>query len=106
MDLLRAALVEQPASESQPYMQTVCSEKLMLCMRADDPFSSQEVIARNVFEERLRIMFARDLHPPLYNRIERKLAKANIRLRPREWWWNCRTARKRRLLRCCSLLRQ
>ena len=82
---LRAALVDQPVNESQLYTQTVCSEKLMLCMRADDPFSTAEVIARSEVEERLRIMFARDLHPSLYDRIERKLSKANIRLRPREF---------------------
>ena len=47
---LRAALVDQPISESHLYTQTVCSEKLMLCMRADDPFSKEEVIARNLVE--------------------------------------------------------
>lgn len=82
---LRAALVHQPVGETRLYVQTVCSEKLMLCMRADDPFSGDQAVAQTVIEERLQIMFARELHPPLYDRIERKLARAHIRLRPREF---------------------
>ena len=82
---LRAALVHQPVGEARLYVQTVCSEKLVLCMRADDPLSTDQAVAPTVVEDRLRIMFARELHPPLYDSIERKLAKGHIRLRPREF---------------------
>jgi len=82
---LRAALVHQPVGEGRLYVQTVCSEKFMLCMRADDPLSKDEAVAQTVIEDRLRIMFARELHPPLYDRIERKLATGHIRLCPREF---------------------
>ena len=42
---LRAALVHLPISAPELYVQTVCSEKLMLCMRADDPLGAAVAIA-------------------------------------------------------------
>ena len=82
---LRAALIHLPVDEPELYVQTVCSEKMMLCMRADDPLSKEEKIPRSAVEEHLRITFARELHPSLYDAIERKLAKAHIRLRHRDF---------------------
>ena len=41
---LRAALIHLPVDEPELYVQTVCSEKMMLCMRADDPLSKEEKI--------------------------------------------------------------
>ena len=81
---LRAALVHLPVIAPELYIQTVCSERLLVCMRADDPFGTEKVIAGSVVGERLLIMFARELHPSLYDAIERKLTRAHIRLRPRE----------------------
>ena len=82
---LGAALVHRPVGDSKLFVQTVCTEQLMLCMRADDPLCDAAAISRGVVEDRLRIMFARDLHPGLYDLIERKLAKAHIQLKPREF---------------------
>ena len=82
---LRAALVHLPVGERGLYIQPVCSEKLMLCMKADDPLAGEGSIARTAVGDQLRIMFVRELYPHLYDTIERKLAKAGIRLRPRHF---------------------
>lgn len=41
---LRAALVHLPVTASELYIRTVCSEKLMVCMRADDPLGAAKAI--------------------------------------------------------------
>lgn len=82
---LDAALINLPLDSDGLYSQFVCSERLLICMREDDPLAQQEAIPRAALQERLKIMFDRDLHPLLYDHIEEKLGKVGIKLRPTEF---------------------
>ena len=82
---LSAALINLPVDLDGLYSQFVCSERLLICMRADDPLAQQEAVPRGALQERLKIMFDRDLHPLLYDHIEEKLAKMGVKLRPTEF---------------------
>lgn len=82
---LSAALVTLPVDENQLYVQFVCSERLLVCMRSDNPIAQHNEVPRGAVQERLRIMFARDLHPSLYDQIERRLGKVGIKLHPSEF---------------------
>ena len=82
---LNAALINLPVDSDGLYSQVVCSERLLICMREDDPLAQEESVPRAALQERLRIMFDRDLHPLLYDYIEEKFGKAGIKLRPTEF---------------------
>ena len=79
---LNAALISLPSGGENLYTQLVCSERLLICMRSDDPAARQEAVTRTEIQERLRVMFERTLHPLLFDQIERRFAKASVRLHP------------------------
>ncbi len=81
---LDAALVTIPIGEPGLFVQRVCVERLLVCLRRDDPLAREESIPKSAIEARLRVLFARDHHPLFYDELLRKLAKAKIRLRPTE----------------------
>lgn len=82
---LSAALINLPVDEPELYIQFVCSEKLLLCIRSDDPLAKEEAIPRAAVQDRLRVMFQRSLHPLLFDQIERKLAKVGVKLLPTDF---------------------
>jgi DNA-binding transcriptional LysR family regulator len=82
---LDAALVIMPIGEHKLSVQRIRTEKVLICLRRDDPLARFESIPRNHIEDRLRIMFARVQHPLCYDEIMRKFAKAKIRLTPRDF---------------------
>ena len=82
---LEAALVSMPISDKDLWMQHICTEEMLVCLRKDDPLAAQEVLPKGVIEDRLRVLFARSYHPLLYDQFTRKFAKAGIRLRPRDF---------------------
>jgi len=79
---LDAALIDLPVRETELMVQSICTERLLLCLRADDPLAEQAAIPKEAVAERLKVMFDRQLHPLLYEQIERKLARAGIHLHP------------------------
>ena len=83
--LLDAALVIMPIGDHKLFVQRVCTEKLMVCLRRDDPLAQEESIPQELIADRLRICLARTHHPLLYDELMRKFAKAKILLKPTEF---------------------
>jgi DNA-binding transcriptional LysR family regulator len=79
---LEAALVSLPIQAEGLFIQKICSEDMLVCMRADDPLAALETIPQDVIEDRLRIMVAKVHHPLFYDKLIRKLSKAGIHLNP------------------------
>ncbi len=82
---LDAALVSMPLGEQNLFVQRVCVERLMVCLRLDDLLAREESIPRSLIGDRLRVLFARAYHPLFYDELTRKFAKAKIRLSPTEF---------------------
>ena len=82
---LSAALINLPVADEGLYVQYVCSERLLICMRADDPAAMYEAVPRTVVQERLKVMFERALHPLLYEQIERRLDRAGVKFSPTDF---------------------
>jgi DNA-binding transcriptional LysR family regulator len=82
---LDAALVIMPIGEHRLSVQRIRTERVLICLRRDDPLARFESIPRNHIEDRLRIIFARVQHPLCYDEIMRKFAKAKIRLTPTDF---------------------
>lgn len=75
-----AALVSMPIAEQDLFTQLVCTEELLVCLRADDPLAQEKSIPRAAVQNRLKVFFARSHHPLLYDELIRKFAKAGIAL--------------------------
>jgi DNA-binding transcriptional LysR family regulator len=75
-----AALVSMPIAEQDLFTQLVCTEELLVCLRADDPLAQEKSISRTAVQNRLKVFFARMHHPLLYDELMRKFAKAGITL--------------------------
>ncbi len=82
---LDAAVVTLPLVDKGLYVHTICEERLLVCLRADDPLTKAATLPQSVIEERLCILFARDHQPLLYDEIVRKLAISGIALKPSEF---------------------
>jgi len=79
---LDAALVLLPIGDQKLFVQRIRTERILVCLRGDDPLASLESIPKTHIEDRLRIAFSRVHHPLCYDEIMRKFAKAKIRLTP------------------------
>jgi DNA-binding transcriptional LysR family regulator len=79
---LDAALVLLPIGDQKLFVQRIRTERILVCLREDDPLASLESIPKTHIEDRLRIAFSRVHHPLCYDEIMRKFAKAKIRLTP------------------------
>jgi LysR family transcriptional regulator, hydrogen peroxide-inducible genes activator len=75
---LEAALVSLPVSAEGLFVHKICSENILVCLRADDPLAQLEAVPQHAVADRLNIMFARVHHPLFYDKLMRKLAKAGI----------------------------
>lgn len=75
-----AALVSMPVAEPDLFIQHICSEELLVCLRADDPLAQGETIPRSAVRSRLKVLFDRVHHPLLYDELMQKFAKAGIDL--------------------------
>jgi DNA-binding transcriptional LysR family regulator len=82
---LDAALVDLPLREQELMAQLICAEKLLICLRCDDPLAEGMTIPKEAVAEQLKIMFERQLHPLLFDQIEHKLARAGITLNPSDF---------------------
>ena len=81
---LEAAIVTLPIGESDLFMQKVCEDKLLICLRRDDPLAKLEAIPKAQLSERLQVMFHRDYHPIFYDRLLARFRRAGVRLKPTE----------------------
>ena len=82
---LDAALVTMPLGPHKLFVQRIRTEKLLVCLRRDDPLARLESIPKNHIEDRVRIGFSRAHHPLCYDEIMRRFAKAKIRLTPTDF---------------------
>jgi LysR family hydrogen peroxide-inducible transcriptional activator len=83
---LDAALVTYPIAEKhQLFVQPVCSEELLVCLRADDPLAQGRSIPRAEVAKRLKIFINRVYHPLLYDELIQKFSKAGIHLHPSDF---------------------
>jgi DNA-binding transcriptional LysR family regulator len=71
---LEAAIVTLPIGESDLFMQRVYEDKLLICLRRDDPLAKLEAIPKAQLSERLQVLFHRDYHPVFYDRLLAHLA--------------------------------
>jgi DNA-binding transcriptional LysR family regulator len=83
--LLDGAIVNLPVRDRDLFVQPICTERLLVCMRADDSLAAFESVPKEIVGKRLKVMFERSLHPLLYDEIAGKLGKAGIEFHPTEF---------------------
>jgi DNA-binding transcriptional LysR family regulator len=82
---LDAAIVTFPVTEKGLFEHPICHERMLVCLRRDDPLASEEILPRNAIAARLNILFARIHQPLFYDALMQKFAKAGIELNPSEF---------------------
>jgi DNA-binding transcriptional LysR family regulator len=82
---LDAAIVTLPLTEKGLFVHPIREERVMVCLRADDPLASTAALPQDVIAARLCIMFARVHQPGLYDEIMQVLSTAGILLTPSEF---------------------
>jgi DNA-binding transcriptional LysR family regulator len=81
---LDAAIVTLPRRDSDFSEHFVCEEKVLICLRQDDPAAAFAEIPKEVVAKHLKIMFNRAYHPELHDVILKTFKKAGIVLKPTE----------------------
>jgi DNA-binding transcriptional LysR family regulator len=81
---LEAAVVTLPIGPSDLFEQRICEDKVFVCLRRDDPVAMHESIPKEVVAERLQVMFHRDYHPHLYDKVMERFRNAGMHIRPTE----------------------
>jgi DNA-binding transcriptional LysR family regulator len=81
---LDAAIVTLPVLGNEIFEHRICTDRLLLCMRRDDPLAKFTEVPRQEIARRLHLLFHRDHHPPLHDMILRRFKRAGIELRPTE----------------------
>ena len=81
---LDTAIVTLPIHVPGLFEETICADRLLICLRREDPLVQAGLIPKAAIAEQLRIMFNRECHPPLYDQLFQKFKKAGIELRPTE----------------------
>jgi len=82
---LDAAIVTMPLTENDLFAHAICQERMLVCLRRDDPLADAETLPQSVMEARLCILFARIHQPCFYDSLLRKFAKFGIALHPSEF---------------------
>ena len=82
---LDAAIVTLPLTEKDLFSHPICREKLLVCLRRDDPLAHGESLPQDVLAGRLSIMFARVHQRELYDALMRKFSSHGIELKPFEF---------------------
>ena len=81
---LDAAFVTLPLREFEFSEHFVCEEKVLICLRRDDPAAAFAAIPKEVVAKNLKIMFSRAYHPELHDHILKTFRKAGILVQPTE----------------------
>jgi DNA-binding transcriptional LysR family regulator len=79
---LDAALVTMPIVKRNLFVHPICTEPVLVCLRADDPHNKEESLSKSAIEKNLRVFFGRVHHPLLFDQFKQRFAKAGIRLQP------------------------
>jgi DNA-binding transcriptional LysR family regulator len=79
---LEAALVTLPIPREHLYIHDICSERVLVCLRRDDPLAGHEELPREAIIHRLRILFSRLHQPMFYDYLLHKFEKASMDIRP------------------------
>ena len=82
---LDAAIVTLPLIEKDLFSRSICQEKMLVCLRRDDPLADGETLPQSVIEGRLCVLLARVHQPLFYDSLLRKFAKFGIALQPSEF---------------------
>jgi DNA-binding transcriptional LysR family regulator len=83
---LDAAIVTLPLTERDLFSHPICREKLLVCLRRDDPLAHGERLPKRVLADRLSILFARSHQPELYDGLMRKFSNHGIEIKPFEFY--------------------
>lgn len=81
---LDAAIVTLPIYESELSEHEICADRLLVCLRKDDPLALGREIPKSVLSDRLKIMFRREVHPLLHEQILKRFKAAGTPIRPTE----------------------
>lgn len=81
---LDAAIVTLPVLGAGFLEHRICTDRLLLCMRRDDPLAKFTEVPRLEIAARLRLLFHRDHHPPLHDLILSRFKRAAVELRTTE----------------------
>ena len=82
---LDAAIVSFPVEEKELYMYPICQERVLVCLRRDDPLAEGQTLPQNMIATRLCILFGRVHQPLFYDALVRKFAKYGIELHPSDF---------------------
>ena len=83
---LDAAIVTLPLGQKDLFSHSICREKLLVCLRRDDPLAHGESVPKSALAGHLSIMFARVHQPELYDGLMRKFSNLGIELKPFEFY--------------------
>jgi DNA-binding transcriptional LysR family regulator len=81
---LDAAIVTLPIFETQLSQELICKDKLLICLRKDDPLARESEIPKSAIADRLRIMFERTYHPLFHDEILKSFKRAGVIVKPTE----------------------
>ena len=81
---LEAAVVTLPIGPTDLFVQKICEDKALICLRRDDPMAQLTSLPKEAVTDRLNVMFHRDYHPFLYDRIMERFHGAGMPIRPTE----------------------
>ncbi len=81
---LDAAIVTLPVDEPSLSEHFICQDRVLICLRCDDPAAAFVEIPKEVVAENLRMMFNRAYHPALYDRMMKTFTRSGILLHPTE----------------------
>jgi DNA-binding transcriptional LysR family regulator len=80
---INAALVTTPVKAHDLVIQPIARERLLLCLRKDDPLASADTILPRQIAEKLSITFDPKQHPELFSYLDSTLSRAGIAIQPR-----------------------
>ena len=81
---LDAAIVTLPTSESDFIEHFVCEDKVLICLRRDNPVAALSAVPKEEIAANLKIMFNRTYHPELHDEIRGAFKKAGVTIQPTE----------------------
>jgi len=82
---LDAAIVSLPVAQKELYVYPICQERVLVCLRRDDPLANGKTLPQSVIAARLCILFGRVHQPLFYDGLVRKFAKYGIELHPSDF---------------------
>ena len=80
---INAALVTTPVKANDLVIQPIARERLLLCLRKDDPVASADVIQPRQIAGKLTVTFDPKQHPELFSYIDSTLSRAGTSIEPR-----------------------